>query len=611
MTHYSSASLYVGDLHPQVNESFLFEVFSEVGTILSIKVCRDAMTGNSLGYAYVNFQSPKDAERAIDALNYTQVKGKPIRIMWSQRDPAVRRSGDGNIFIKNLDKSVDNKSLYDTFSIFGNILSCKVSTAVVKTKDGKTKPTSLGYGFVHFETKSAADDAIKTVNGMLIKGKKVYVGKFLSKKERDAKRKPVKFTNIFVKNISSDVDEKTLLKTFGNFGEINSHTMKKDKKTKLQFAFLNFKKPEDAKKALDFNGKQINDKGNKLYVSRAQVKSEREMYLQKEFERRREEYMKKYQGVNLYVKNLDDTFDEDAFRKIFGKYGKITSAVIMRDDKKKSKGFGFVCFSKIDEANKALTELNGKMVGSKPLYVSVAQRKEIRKQLLEQQYQQQIRGMQMMQPNLFQQQQNNQGGGNQMQSNDQFFKNQQQQQPFMKPRWTNNRSGGNHHRNKKQGPSNSGGKRGYKYNQNARNRPDQQNTQQNKKSQRRGDQQNTQQDVLNPSFLAQYSSQQQKRYLGDRIYPLVHYSHPEQANKITGMLLEMDTGDILHLLENTDALNAKIVEALNVLKASEKVLKEESKQGNQKEGETEKTKTKTKKKKEESTGGSQKKSTKE
>lgn len=68
------------------------------------------------------------AECALDTMNYEVIKGRPIRIMWSQRDPCLRKSGVGNIFIKNMDESIDNKALYDTFSAFGNILSCKVST---------------------------------------------------------------------------------------------------------------------------------------------------------------------------------------------------------------------------------------------------------------------------------------------------------------------------------------------------------------------------------------------------------------------------------------------------------------------------------------------------
>jgi polyadenylate-binding protein len=57
-----SNSLYVGDLHPDINETFLFDLFREHGTIQSIKVCRDNVTNKSLGYAYVNFQKPEEGK---------------------------------------------------------------------------------------------------------------------------------------------------------------------------------------------------------------------------------------------------------------------------------------------------------------------------------------------------------------------------------------------------------------------------------------------------------------------------------------------------------------------------------------------------------------------
>ena len=48
---------------------------SHIGPIASIRVCRDAVTRRSLGYAYVNFHNMVDAERALDTLNYSGARG--------------------------------------------------------------------------------------------------------------------------------------------------------------------------------------------------------------------------------------------------------------------------------------------------------------------------------------------------------------------------------------------------------------------------------------------------------------------------------------------------------------------------------------------------------
>ena len=52
----------------------------------------------------------------------------------------------------------------------------------------------------------------------------------------------------------------------------------------------------------------------------------------------------------------------------------------------RSLGFGFVCFTAPDEATKAVTEMNGALVGSKPLYVALAQTREVRRAQLQQRF---------------------------------------------------------------------------------------------------------------------------------------------------------------------------------------------------------------------------------
>jgi polyadenylate-binding protein len=90
-------------------------------------------------------------------------------------------------------------------------------------------------------------------------------------------------------------------------------------------------------------------------------------------------------GTNLYVKNLADSFDDEGLKKLFDRFGTITSAKVMTEGGR-SKGFGFVCFTSVDDASAAMNAMNGQIIASKPLYVAVAQKKEERRAFLSKQY---------------------------------------------------------------------------------------------------------------------------------------------------------------------------------------------------------------------------------
>uniref|UniRef100_A0A674EU93 Polyadenylate-binding protein n=1 Tax=Salmo trutta TaxID=8032 RepID=A0A674EU93_SALTR len=531
---YPMASLYVGDLHPDITEAMLYEKFSPAGPVLSIRVCRDMITRRSLGYAYVNFSQPTDAERALDTMNFDVVKGKPIRIMWSQRDPSLRKSGVGNVFIKNLDKTIDNKALYDTFSAFGNILSCKV----VCDENG-----SKGYAFVHFETQDAADRAIEKMNGMLLNDRKVFVGRFKSRKEREAElgAKAKEFTNVYIKNFGDDMNDDKLKEMFDQYGKlILSVKVMTDPSGKSRgFGFVSYEKHEDANKACEeMNGQEFN--GKTVFVGRAQKKIERQGELKRKFEMLKQERISRYQGVNLYIKNLDDTIDDEKLRKEFTPFGSITSAKVMLEEGR-SKGFGFVCFSSPEEATKAVTEMNGRIVGSKPLYVALAQRKEERKAHLTNQYMQRITGMRAMPANAI---------INQFQPASGYF------MPAV--------------------PQVSEGERvkmGLResyvsFTGNALPKShvkvltvDMINTAAQPAVHVQG------QEPLTSSMLASAPPQEQKQMLGERLFPLIQAMHPSLAGKITGMLLEIDNSELLHMLESHESLRSKVEEAVAVLQA--------------------------------------------
>ena len=71
------------------------------------------------------------------------------------------------------------------------------------------------------------------------------------------------------------------------------------------------------------------------------------------------------------------------------------------------------------------------------------------------------------------------------------------------------------------------------------------------------------QEPLTASMLSDAPPQEQKQMLGERLFPLIQIMYPELAGKITGMLLEIDNSELLHMLESRESLNGGADGAFN------------------------------------------------
>lgn len=340
--------LYVGNLHPNVNEYQLFEVFSQYGRPQLVRLMRDAYTGESRRFAFVSYTKRDDAENAKKALNYTKIFDREIRICF-KRAPGEFKA-NANIFIKNLDKAVTTKQLEEHTTEFGEILSCVVRTG----EDGE----SLGYGYVQYKTEEAAKRAIEALNEKTILGSEWSVNEFVPRKNRVLEQKK----NLYVKHFPAAWDkekvESELNNLFSEFGTITSNGVyeytDKEGKTKY-YSFVAYDSVESASNAInELNGKSLEGKveeEEELYVGYAQNKNQRKEMLKKKH--------LTYQSVtNLYIKSLTPETTEEKIREIFSKWGKITSVCLKSASKNIAKNlqFGFVNYATAEEANAAYAQ---------------------------------------------------------------------------------------------------------------------------------------------------------------------------------------------------------------------------------------------------------------
>ena len=194
------------------------------------------------------------------------------------------------------------------------------------------------------------------------------------------------FTNVYINNIDTTVDENTLRKLCEEKGgKVVSLVIIRDKVTKasLGYGFCSFSTPQEALRAVTNLGNHL--LGTKrLTLSRASSRSERSSFLNSVRQQQEGAATPQDGCANIYVKGLAAYEEEEGLRKMFMRFGEIINVRVMRNPQGKSRGFGFVSFKKVADAKRAVNEMNGCKVGSQVLGVSFYESKKVRSERLSQ-----------------------------------------------------------------------------------------------------------------------------------------------------------------------------------------------------------------------------------
>lgn len=151
----SCRSVYVGNIHPQVNEPLLQEVFSSTGPLEGCKLIRKEKSS----YGFIDYFDRRSASLAIVTLNGRHLFGQPIKVNWayasSQREDTTNHF---NIFVGDLSPEVTDATLFACFSPYP---SCSDARVMWDQKTGRSR----GFGFVSFRNQQDAQTAINDLNG--------------------------------------------------------------------------------------------------------------------------------------------------------------------------------------------------------------------------------------------------------------------------------------------------------------------------------------------------------------------------------------------------------------------------------------------------------------
>ncbi|XP_022915257.1 ELAV-like protein 3 isoform X4 [Onthophagus taurus] len=327
----SKTNLIVNYLPQTMTQEEIRSLFSSIGEVESCKLIRDKVTvpdgvlssplvtGQSLGYGFVNYHRPEDAEKAINTLNGLRLQNKTIKVSYAR--PSSEAIKGANLYVSGLPKNMTQQDLEALFSPYGRIITSRILCDNITVRQfvsgagENMSGLSKGVGFIRFDQRLEAERAIQELNGTIPKGSTEPI--------------TVKFANNPSNNNKAIPPLAAYLtpQATRRFAGPIHHPTGRFRYSPLAGELL----------------------ANSILPGNAMNSS----------------------GWCIFVYNLAPETEENVLWQLFGPFGAVQSVKVIRDlQTNKCKGFGFVTMTNYEEAVVAIQSLNGYTLGNRVLQVS-------------------------------------------------------------------------------------------------------------------------------------------------------------------------------------------------------------------------------------------------
>ena len=310
-------NLIVNYLPPKFDQDDVKALFSRIGGVTKAKLVRNNVTGESLGYAFVEYPSDDLASNAIKQLNGIELEGKTLKVSYArQSSPETKNT---NVYVASLPPSVTEDKLYALFSRFGTILTSKLLT----NPDG----SSRGAGFVRYATNSEAITAIESMSGKTL---------------------PDSNGPLTVKLAISPASKQNSVNGVPTSSLSGVSALARN--ANIQFSNLSISQLQNMNSNTSTGGGKVPPLNTMLIGKPASV----------------------------YVYGLQPTHTELTLYELFSPFGGVLNVKLIRDltkEDKVCKGYGFVNFTKYEDAYKAVISMNNVPFENKVLQVSFKENK--------------------------------------------------------------------------------------------------------------------------------------------------------------------------------------------------------------------------------------------